>query len=250
MESRFRRLGFHGRCGRCAVALARSVFPHRCVGCGAEGLRLCGECRTEMSAGLTGILFCPGCGVAVQAGGACVDCRGGAVLSGAWAVGRYADPRLRQLLHDWKYEGVAESGEAILGIWRSFLGRHRAALVSAMGEAVVVPVPLHWFRLARRGFNQAAELARVVAEELGLSYGGGRMRRRWRWRSQVCIGADADERSRNVSGAFVALSGYVWPDTVVLVDDVFTTGATLSAVAHELKKFGVKKVWVLTLLRG
>lgn len=111
--------------------------------------------------------------------------------------------------------------------------------------AVAVPVPLHPWRSFRRGFNQADALARGVGIPVRVL-----LRRPRIGRPQA--GLHAEERRRNVEGLYV-MHRRPWtqvPRTVVLVDDVMTTGATADACARELKAGGVTRVYVLTAARA
>jgi ComF family protein len=112
-------------------------------------------------------------------------------------------------------------------------------------DAVLVPVPLHWRRLAHRRFNQAGLLAERVARLRGLQHEPMALRRRRATPKQK--GLSPAGRARNVQGAFEArgsLSG-----SVVLVDDVLTSGATLIACARAARKAGAERVSALTLAR-
>ena len=155
----------------------------------------------------------------------------------ARAVGPY-DGALRAIVHALKYEG------------RRSLAPRLAALMRARGVELlegadwVVPVPLHRSRRRARGFNQAMDLAR----HLGLPVCGA-LRRLRATRSQTEL--PAGQRHRNVRGAFAVASGGIRlaGSTVVVVDDVTTTGATLEACALALKEAGVREVRALTAAR-
>ncbi|WP_279479027.1 ComF family protein [Aureimonas sp. SK2] len=115
---------------------------------------------------------------------------------------------------------------------------------------VVVPVPLHSRRLLARKFNQSAELARALARAERIAYAPLCLRRLRATRSQVGLGPD--ERLRNVRGAFAVAAGRegeVVGRHVLLVDDVFTTGATVSAATRALKRAGAAEVSVLVFAR-
>ena len=160
------------------------------------------------------------------------------------AHGRY-DGALRQIIHAFKYEG------------RRSLGRPLGAMLRDEGDPLlrgsdcVVPVPLHPVKRLKRGFNQAAELARHLERPV--------VHALWRIRPTPSqAGLTAVERRRNVRGAFRlspfigrhALEASIRDRVVVLVDDVMTTGATLHACAEVLMAAGAGEVRMLTLARA
>jgi ComF family protein len=102
----------------------------------------------------------------------------------------------------------------------------------------VAPVPLHPRRLRARGFNPAALLARSAAREIGARVSAHSLRRVRDTPSQT--GLDREKRRRNVAGAFASLTA--WEGCVWLVDDVVTTGATLSECARVLRRSGARRV--------
>lgn len=173
--------------------------------------------------------------------GICALCRSGAQgFDAAYSFGAY-DGALRELIHLFKYGRIRTLARP-LGDF----------LVSAfpLDQAfdVLVPMPLHWRRLWRRGFNQAAMLAREIGRRRGLPVVCAVRRRRYT-RSQA--GLTHAARRINVAGAFAARSqGEIAGKRVLLVDDVLTTGATASACARVLKQAGARYVAVLTLARA
>jgi ComF family protein len=168
------------------------------------------------------------------------------------AAGLYEDS-LRAIIHAFKYEG-RRSLAAPLG---ALMGRQADGLLDDV--AWVVPVPLHWRRARRRGFNQAADLARTLGPPVLHA-----LRRTRATRAQADL--PAARRHKNVRGAFALARTplsrahvLAMPlDTpqrlldgrcVLLVDDVTTTGATLEACARVLKEAGVREVRALTAAR-
>ncbi len=180
-------------------------------------------------------LRCPGCDRALPSGGAGF-CDGCAALlepaSCAEAVLRFGGP-LRDGLHRLKYEGRRD----LAGALASRLVEH--ALARAPAVDVVVPVPLHPVRLAHRGFNQASLLALPLARALGVRLAPGRLMRVRDTPPPVGLGRDA--RRHNVREAFRARADPRRP-RVLLVDDVRTTGATLSEAAEALVLAGAEQV--------
>jgi ComF family protein len=117
-------------------------------------------------------------------------------------------------------------------------------------EPVLVPVPLHPWRQFVRRYNQSAELARLVARIAGLAIDPLLVRRKRNTRRQV--GLTADQRDKNVAGAFVAhpdILARLRGRGVVIVDDVITTGSTVKAMTKALRKAGVEHIDVLSFAR-
>ena len=113
---------------------------------------------------------------------------------------------------------------------------------------VVVPVPLHKQRQRRRGFNQAALLARRFAQQVDLPVDEASLVRHRQTAAQVEL--NAEQRKANVQDAFRCVSRGVVGKRVLLVDDVCTTGSTLEACATALREGGAKSVQALTLARA
>ncbi len=110
----------------------------------------------------------------------------------------------------------------------------------------VLPVPLHWRRRAFRGFNQAEEIARPLARQLGVPLLHNVVRRR---PTSFQSGLSARERARNLRAAFV-VRGTVACSHVLIVDDVITTGTTLRHIAAALKTAGIRRVSALAVARA
>jgi ComF family protein len=137
-------------------------------------------------------------------------------------------------------EGLAE----LLGeLWAT---RDRARFES-LGVDVVVPIPLHWWRRWRRGYNQSAALATGLTAVLGLPCRPSWLRRVRATSTQSSLPATI--RRENPRGAFRA-SARVAGHSVLLVDDVLTTGATAHAAASALRKAGAARVVVAALCRA
>jgi ComF family protein len=150
------------------------------------------------------------------------------------------DDHARRLILDLK-RGGRRDGLPVFARWMSQAGADLIARAD-----FIAPAPMHWTRLAVRSFNQAAWLAQALAQSTGKPWRPEALRRVKRRKSQA--GLSALERRRNVGGAIKA-SGRLEGKTVLVVDDVFTTGATLEACARALKKVGAAEVDGLTLAR-
>ncbi|WP_018871845.1 ComF family protein [Thioalkalivibrio sp. ALJ16] len=182
--------------------------------------------------------------------GVCPDCiRQPPVLDELHAGWAYAWP-LDQLILAYKH-GANVRAERILAALAE-----RVAIMAHAGHGqepparpdVILPVPLHPSRLRARGFNQSEYLARRVARVLGAALDGHSLRRIRATGSQQALGRQA--RRRNVQGAFAWTGPRLAGCRVLVVDDVATTGATLSALAGVLRQAGAARVEGLVLARA
>ncbi|HSM57314.1 MAG TPA: phosphoribosyltransferase family protein [Candidatus Sulfomarinibacteraceae bacterium] len=141
---------------------------------------------------------------------------------------------MRDAIHALKYEGMFGVTPALAAL----MVERWPAWVTPVD--LVVPIPLHPERKRERGYNQAALLAEQLCQRLALPVDRGILRRIRHTRPQ--IGLDREQRKENVAGAFVALSEGVADLNILLIDDVCTTGATLSAAATALLDCGARRV--------
>jgi ComF family protein len=226
------------------------VFPWQCPICGegAVGAPFCAPCHRELL-GASGTA-CSRCAMPVgpwaRRDGGCSRCRGRRLgFDAAIALGPYQGP-IRQLCLLLKHERNAWLARWLIDV----LVEARAELASMPEDAWVVPVPLHWWRSWERGYNQSDELARRLAKRLAL-------RRVCALRRIVATDPLAQmgraERARVMRDAFrvrPALNSALAGRTIVLVDDILTTGATSGAAARTLKKAGAARVVVVVIGRA
>lgn len=219
-----------------------AVFPRHCVLCGAEEIFLCSACQAGLNH--KAVLACPVCGVESASGALCPRCYPGE-LDGVIALGAYrSDEPFGKLIKQFKYQGAKE----LTAIWSGLFESFSLPLPTFSAAPVVFPVPLHPRRQRWRGFNQAALLAEIVAHSFGFTGGlSGSLVRIRHTNQQARL--TPPERLRNVAGAFAWRKREPAPRVVILVDDVYTTGATLRECARVLKKNGSEMVWGLVLAR-
>ena len=166
----------------------------------------------------------------------------------AAAYGSY-EAGLRELIHLLKYDGIRPAGN-VLG---RMLADAIVTLEPGFGSdpVLVVPVPLHRRKSRQRRFNQSELIARIALDARrnpNLQLATGVLERRRETESQ--IGLSRHQRRENIRGAFaVAKPEKVEGRVVLLVDDVFTTGTTVSECAKVLLRSGASKVWVATVAR-
>jgi ComF family protein len=166
------------------------------------------------------------------------------VYDRARAVARYSET-MRDLIQSFKYRDCQE-GLSLFGRW---LARAGAELLT--DADVIVPVPLYHSRLWWRRFNQSALLAQQLSKRSGVPHDCFILKRVRRTVSQV--GLSAEQRKRNVAGAFQvdpARAAELAGQKVIVVDDVITTGATVEACARVLRRAKAARVDVLALARA
>ena len=232
-------------------SVIRALYPPQCLICETltdADFALCGPCWAATP--FAGGLVCDACGVPLpgdSGGGAelCDDCLR---VARPWAQGRaalvYRDGA-RRLVMALKHGDRTDLARPA-GLWMA-----RAAEPLLREGMIVAPVPLHWTRLVRRRYNQAALLAHRVARALGLPVCPDLLVRTRR--TKPLGGGGRDER-------FAALSGAIAPHPrhgtraqdrpVLMIDDVMTSGATMAAAAEAARAAGAAEVCVLTLARA
>jgi ComF family protein len=179
--------------------------------------------------------------------GLCSGCRDSAPdFDRALSFGEY-EGELRGLIHLLKYDRATPVASPL----GNMLAHAITELVGDNATPVVVPVPLHRRRRRSRGFNQSELIARAAVRQLPrkLEILNGALLRQRDTISQV--GLSREERIENVRDAFrVAQPSRVQGRDILLVDDVMTTGTTLSECARVLKQAGAKRVWAATVARA
>jgi ComF family protein len=159
-------------------------------------------------------------------------------------LGQY-DGLLRAVILRLKHSGGEALAEKLGGLW----ARHSQVCLGDLGSDVVVAVPLHWRRRWARGYNPSETLARALAGRLRLPYVPGWLRRTRNTPRQVEQSPSA--RRDNVRNAFsAAFRAELRGKSVLLVDDVLTTGSTASEAARALRGAGAPRVCVAVLARG
>lgn len=228
----------------------RLVYPPRCLLCNTlveSDFGLCGPCwrDTPFITGLT----CDLCGIPLpgEADGTAVHCDDCLKTERPWSKGRavmlYRDNG-RALVHALKYRDRQDMVRPA-ALW---LGRAAAPLMTE--DVLVAPVPLHWRRMVHRRFNQAALLGAAFAKHVGADYCPDLLRRHRK--TAPLEGLGFAERFERLNGAITpnpAQAGQAGGRTVLLIDDVMTSGATLSASAEAVLAAGARDVRILTLAR-
>ena len=215
-------------------------FPVACIICGAQVFErrysaACPACWDALSP--IKAPLCPRCGMpGVAIEGLCGRCRTGENIFDFARSAVLFNDHAREIVHHLKYSDRVSLAKPIGRILRRLLDNEKFT-----GE-IAVPVPLHRSRERERGFNQSE----LIANELGLTVDTRLIRRRKKTATQT--GLSRSERAKNLSAAF-ELTGSVDGMKLILIDDVFTTGATLNEISKVLKRGKAEKVEVLTFAR-
>jgi ComF family protein len=235
---------------RAASGFLALVFPEDCRVCenllsGISRVPVCDSCLKEPSP-LLADYFCVACRTPFQnprpldESGRCAMCRRSLTgFDAAYCYGAY-EGTLRKLIHLFKYGRIHPLARPLADFLVLALPRDQRF-------DAIVPMPLHWWRKLRRGFNQSELLAREVARRTGLPLRALVKRRRY---TATQAGLTNAGRRANVTGAFrVSRRDSVRGLRILLIDDVMTTGATAGACSMALKRAGAEHVALLALAR-
>ena len=196
------------------------LFPKFCAGCGVEGEWLCSNCFPIPSQPKTD--------------------KAAANLDGVTALFDYGENSVSKLIRFFKYNYLLDT----VDIFRKIISDVK--FDDSWFGFVIIPVPLHARRERERGFNQAEILANLFSKKFGLAINKN-LKRGIYTAQQAKL--SREERLLNLKDAFAWIRDEA-PEKVLLVDDVFTTGATMQECAKVLKNNGVRIVSCLVLARG
>lgn len=229
----------------CAKIIQSLLYPSSCALCGAAGqfdLDLCGPCREELPHNLH---CCPRCALplpsATPAGTTCGRCLQRRLVFERSLCPYLYRPPLDRLISHLKFNGRLVYARLLAELLGDFIARQSPVLPD-----LLIPVPLYRTRLRQRGFNQALEITRPLARrfDIPLEY-------------RACIRQRATEpqaeleranRQTNVRGAFRVI-GELKVQRAAIVDDVVTTGATVSELTRALRGAGVEQMEIWAVAR-
>lgn len=234
------------------------LYPPRCRACadrihGRDGEYFCPTCRGEIQ--LVAHPLCNSCGRPYPDAsgddhtcGVCLRRPPRFTAARAWACyprEELTEHPLRQVVQKYKYGRKVSLGKPL----GRLLARGCQPFLEEIQTDLIVPVPLHSKRLRWRGFNQSVLLARQIGRLYGVPMDPFVLVRERETGAQTQL--SEEERRRNVRGAFALEPGKSVADkTILLVDDVYTSGATVNECSLTLKRGGAKDVYVLTLARA
>lgn len=238
------------------------IFPRECLDCSMEGEWLCARCLAKLN--FKSEQHCLGCKAPNFWGNFCLNCQPNYSLSGIWIAGDYENQVLARLIKVLKYHFAKEIAFVLGSFLTTFLNElkiqaeasqtgfrpdHAAwHVIKQTADSLIVPVPLHPKRWRWRGFNQAEEIAKIIAANFNLTINGLDLKRIKHNRPQVQLTEAA--RLVNVKNSFGWRGQTLSGQPIILIDDIVTTGATLDECAKILKQNGAGPIWGLVVAKG
>lgn len=220
------------------------LFPEACLSCGKNGTYICNECVA-----LVGLSkpVCPNCEKASIDGVTHAKCLKKLGLNGLFSIWNY-EGVIRKAILAFKYKHSLAIGSQLANIFYKYL---KSFLFILPKPAVLVPIPIFWYRQNLRGFNQSEEIGKILSERAGIKFEPNLLIKKKTTIPQVELKGRA--RRKNLEGVFSLnperKSSILGVETIILFDDVYTTGSTLLEATKVLKRSGVKRVWGLTVAR-
>lgn len=244
----------------CKENLLDLVYPKTCFGCkkrlppSVEGY-ICSECLQKIDRPKPP--FCVKCGKSIdildidlpstcaQVAGSCAECTGYNYHFTRGYTSCLYEGLVKDCIHNFKYNSHTYLGKTLAFLMINFAFEH----INLSKIDAIVPVPLYWKKRRDRGFNQSEILGKILGKKTGIPFIRNGLSRAMAIRPQIEL--PRRERINNVKGAFKVIEpGKFSGKHLLLIDDVFTTGATLNECSKILLDSGAKDVWVFTLARG
>lgn len=222
------------------------LFPPACVGCDNFGHWLCTDCLKNIGGPIDTCIFC---NEKTLHGLTCGDCRKHNTLTGVISVGGYKNPILRDAVHALKFSGVKDIATPLAELLAKSILQ---TLGNELKQFTLAPLPLHKKRENERGFNQSELLATRISSLLSVPTANILARHRATTPQASLDSEMIDLRQENIADAFCinpAFTGTV-PYKVIIVDDVATSGSTISEAAKILFEKGAKEIWGAVICRG
>lgn len=226
------------------------LFPRFCINCGKEGRYICNKCSLFVS---EAIPVCPNCCNSSFSGETHQNCIKKYGLDGLISMWDY-EGLIKNLIHNIKYDGlthiVNECVESSFKLIAGDINRFYSFLSFLSSDNTYITyVPMYIKKKKRRGFNQSELIARELAKKANPKPVLGQLLEKV-VDTEDQAKLNKEQRLKNVKGSFEScVKPSLTQREVLLVDDVFTTGATMKECCKVLKKAGIKKVWGFTIAR-
>lgn len=226
------------------------VFPIRCIGCGQFNLYLCQKCLNQIP--LKQSFECIGCKQGVSLGQTCYLCRKETYLDQLLVTADFKNTLVKRTIKTFKFKFVAELSIPLSILMKKYIRQlqKRNGFNIFSNNPILIPVPIHKFRKNWRGFNQSELLAKSLSNFFQMKYLPDILVRTKNTIPQADI-EERTERLENIKSVFACLSPTkISGRSILLIDDVCTTGATLNECAKILKHNGAKNIMALVVARG
>lgn len=231
-----------------ATALLDLVAPPRCINCALEGTRFCHECRFSLT---SFVQRCIVCNEINARGSTCFSCRDDTLLSGIVSAGPYAHTGLRRSIGWLKFKSIRSVAPVLAQLLIPKL-IYIAPLEILAKHAALIPIPLHTRRQRQRGFNQSEDIAQEITRFTDIPTLPLLTRPKATWAQAKLPIELRQQNSENAFQVEVSSKRLEGIKYYILVDDVVTTGTTLSSAATTLQSHIPKtsKLWAATIARG
>ena len=228
-------------------ALKQLLFPRRCPVCDEivtpQGEKICLACLGKLRP--VASPWCVICGKGLShEGRLCTECSKGRIHAFRRARALYDYPSVAPSIYRLKYEGRREYAD----FFGEEMARYLGDFIRETKAEGIIPIPLHKKRMRKRGYNQAGVLAKVLGKKLGLpTYENILFRVK---NTAPLKEQNYKERQNNLKKAFLVRKNDVKLNTIILIDDIHTTGTTVDEAAMTLMAGGIPNVYVVTLAGG
>jgi ComF family protein len=216
-------------------------FPKKCLGCGKSDTYLCSDCFNKIEI--------------VEY----IEHQSSAYMDKIIFATSYANPLVRKLIKSYKYHFAQELAKPLSQLLIKVIKKFN--FDTQVQNAIIVPIPLHKYRLKHRGFNQAELLAKNIADYFNLPINTNILKRVVYTEPQANLKDNSKKRLDNIKNAFAInpenkdlikglVPSVVEGKIIILIDDVITTGGTLTEAAKILRTYQPKEIWALTVAKG
>lgn len=240
------KIDFMGYAYKMRYQVEEFLYPSTCIVCkrNSEGKLVCEKCKDKLEE--TKEPKCMKCGKHIDdyQKEYCPDCTR-IVHHFEKGIGAFQyNDYLRESIYDFKYHGVSSLGR----LYGKAIAERYKYEIMAWEADCLIPVPIHYKKEKKRGYNQAELLANALGEELHIPVIGDILVRNINTKPQKEL--DDIHRRKNLENAFLIKENVVNLKKVIIVDDIYTTGATIDACAKVLKEAGCKEVYYISLCIG
>lgn len=228
------------------------LFPWQCLYCQKEvenNYPLCQNCFQKIP--IFNDFLCPVCQKQLASNSlSCRSCHSKTPLTALGAASSYHNNILKETLHYFKYKKIISLAEPLSALMITFLEQSSFFSTLPKDKLLIIPIPLHFKKERQRGFNQATLLAQSIANHFHLPLSNNCLIRIINNPPQAFI-TIATKRKENIQGVFQIQNKEIIKNKIILlIDDVYTTGATMGEAAKLLKQNGAKKIIGLVLAKG